>query len=162
MELKTSYFCSLHKQFNTAIEHKILIGRLEKIHFPKLSLYNLDAKIDTGAYTSSLHCHHITTKESTEATLVRFFVLDPDHPVYENRPFEIPVHKIKNVKSSNGIVEERVIIKQKIEIAGKSYTIDLSLTNRAEMKYPVLLGRRFLNKKFIVDVSKKYVFKQTQ
>jgi len=108
LELKTSYFCSLHKQVNTTIEHKILIGRLEKIHFPKLSLYNLDAKIDTGAYTSSLHCHHITTKESTEATLVRFFVLDPDHPEYENRPFEIPVHKIKNVKSSNGIIEERV------------------------------------------------------
>lgn len=122
-----------------------------------MSLYNLDAKIDTGAYTSSLHCHHITTKESNGLTIVHFFVLDPDHPEYENRPFEIPVHKIKNVKSSNGLTEERVVIKQKIEIAKKSYTIDLSLTNRTEMKYPVLLGRRFLNQKFIVDVSIKYL-----
>jgi len=94
-------------------------------------------------------------------TVVRFFVLDPDHPEYENRPFEIPVHKVKSVKSSNGITDERVVIKQKIEIAGRSYAIDLSLTNRAEMRYPVLLGRRFLNKKFIVDVSTKYLFKQS-
>lgn len=93
--------------------------------------------------------------------IVRFFVLDPDHPEYESLPFEIPVHKVKNVKSSNGITEERVVINQKIEIAGKSYAIDLSLTNRAEMRYPVLLGRRFLNKKFIVDVSTKYLFKQS-
>lgn len=120
----------------------------------------MDAKIDTGAYTSSLHCHHITTNESKGVSLVRFFVLDPDHPEYENKPFEIPVYKIKNVKSSNGIIQERVVIKQKIEIAGKSYTINLSLTNRAEMRYPVLLGRRFLNEKFIVDVSKKFLFNQ--
>lgn len=64
------------------------------------------------------------------------------------------------MKSSNGITEERVVIKQKIEIAGESHAIDLSLTNRAEMKYPVLLGRRFLKEKFIVDVSKKYIFKK--
>lgn len=93
-------------------------------------------------------------------TFVRFFVLDPEHPEYENRAFEIPVHKVKNVKSSNGITERRVVIKQKIEIAGKSYVINLSLTNRAEMRYPVLLGRRFLNEKFIVDVSKKFIFNQ--
>lgn len=89
-----------------------------------------------------------------------FYVLDPEHPEYENRPFEIPVHKVKNVKSSNGIAEERVVIKQRIEIANKSIKLDLSLTNRAEMRYPVLLGRRFLNKKFIVDVSKKYLYNQ--
>ncbi len=89
-----------------------------------------------------------------------FYVLDPEHPEYENRPFEIPVHKVKNVKSSNGIAEERVVIKQRIEIANKSFKLDLSLTNRAEMRYPVLLGRRFLNKKFIVDVSKKYLYNQ--
>ena len=158
MKLKTPYFVIYFKRFKTIIDKKILIGRLEKIHLPELSLYNLDAKIDTGAYTSSLHCHHINTYKNNELTLVRFFVLDPDHPEYENRPFEIPVHKIKSVKSSNGISEERVVIKQKVEIAGKSYTIDLSLTNRVEMKYPLLLGRRFLNKKFIVDVSKKYLF----
>jgi hypothetical protein len=91
---------------------------------------------------------------------VSFYVLDPEHPEYENRPFEIPVHKVKNVKSSNGIAEERVVIKQRIEIANKSFKLDLSLTNRAEMRYPVLLGRRFLNKKFIVDVSKKYLYNQ--
>jgi hypothetical protein len=91
---------------------------------------------------------------------VSFYVLDPEHPEYENRPFEIPVHKVKNVKSSNGIAEERVVIKQRIEIANKSIKLDLSLTNRAEMRYPVLLGRRFLNKKFIVDVSKKYLYNQ--
>lgn len=124
-------------------------------------MFSLNAKIDTGAYTSSLHCHDIAIKESSGLTMVRFFVLDPAHPEYEHRPFDVPVHKIKKVKSSNGISEKRVIIKQKIEIANRSYTIDLSLTNRSEMRYPILIGRRFLRNKFIVDVSKKFLSNPT-
>jgi len=139
---------------------KIVIGRIEKINLPNLSLFNLDAKIDTGAYTSSLHCHKITTKLVDDKLWVYFCVLDPDHPEYEERSFSCPVHKIKNVKSSNGVIEERVIIKQKVSFFGKKGEIQLSLTNRAEMKYPVLIGRRFLADKYIVDVSQKYIYKK--
>lgn len=138
-----------------------IIGRLEKIDLPGLSLTDLDAKIDTGAYTSSLHCHNIDLFNRDGEKRVQFYVLDPEHPEYENKKFICPVHKIKNVKSSNGITEERVIIKQKSVFNGQNFTIQLSLTNRSEMKYPVLIGRRFLKNRFIVDVSKKYLTNRT-
>lgn len=138
---------------------KTVIGRIEKIDLPELSLFNLDAKIDTGAYTSSLHCHKITTKRVNNKLWAFFFVLDPDHPEYEEKPYESPVYKVKKVKSSNGIIEERVIIKQKATFFGKKGDIQLSLTDRTEMKYPVLIGRRFLSNKYVVDASIKYLFK---
>lgn len=138
---------------------KKIIGRIEKIDLPNLSLFNLDAKIDTGAYTSSLHCHEVERFVKEGQNWVKFYVLDPDHPEYEEKTYESTIHKIKKVKSSNGQIEERVIIKQKTQFQKYKRTIELSLTNRSEMKYPVLIGRKFLTGSFIVDVSKKYLLK---
>lgn len=138
---------------------KITIGRLEKIDLPELSVFGLDAKVDTGAYTSSLHCHHVHTEYRDDELWVTFYVLDPEHPEYEERYFETPVYSVKKVKSSNGLTEERVIIKQKAVFGGTRRSIELSLTNRADMKYPVLLGRKFLSGRFVVDVSKKHLYK---
>lgn len=138
---------------------KKIIGRIEKIDLPNLSLFNLDAKIDTGAYTSSLHCHEIKQFVKEGLNWVKFYVLDPDHPEYEEKMYESAIHKIKKVKSSNGQIEERVIIKQKTQFQKYKRTIELSLTDRSEMKYPVLIGRKFLTGSFIVDVSQKYLLK---
>ncbi len=140
-------------------KEKKIIGRVEKIDLPHLSLYNLDAKIDTGAYTSSLHCHEIEQFVKEGQNWVKFYVLDPDHPEYDETRHECAIHKLKKVKSSNGQIEERVIIKQKTQFKKYKRTIELSLTNRSEMKYPVLIGRKFLTGNFIVDVSKKYLLK---
>lgn len=138
---------------------KIIIGRLEKIDFPNLNLYQLDAKIDTGAYTSSLHCHKIEIEKRGKREWVHFYVLDPDHPEYESTQYESPVYKIKKVRSSNGQVEERVVIRQKALFFGTKRMIELSLTDRSEMKFPVLIGRKYLSHNFIVDVSKKFLYK---
>lgn len=89
---------------------------------------------------------------------MRFHILDPSHPEYRNQPFESPVFKIKKIRSSNGIVAERVIIKQKAQFCGESRTIQLSLSDRSSMKYPVLIGRRFISERYLVDVSKKFLY----
>ncbi len=136
---------------------KLIIGRIEKIDFPEFSISNLDAKIDTGAYTSSLHCHHIVPIDKNGEEWVQFIVLDPNHPEYEENPFSCPLHKVRKVKSSNGQIQERYTIKRKVRFFGKIRTIELTLTDRSEMKFPVLLGRKFLTNKFLVDVSKKYL-----
>ncbi|MFO7799703.1 ATP-dependent zinc protease [Rhodohalobacter sp.] len=139
---------------------KFIIGRLEKIDFPEFSISNLEAKIDTGAYTSSLHCHHLEQIKSNGENWVQFILLDPKHPEYEKNPFSAPIHKIRKVKSSNGQIQERFTIKRKIRFFGKIHTIELTLTDRSEMKFPVLIGRKFLSNKFLVDVSKKYLTQQ--
>lgn len=138
---------------------KIIIGRHEKISLPGLSVYNLDAKVDTGAYTSSLHCHSVKTEQRKNGLWVAFCVLDPTHPEYENKRYEAPVFNLKKIKSSNGLIQERVIIKQECLFWGFRKKIELSLADRSDMKYPVLLGRKFLSGKFIVDVSQKYLYK---
>ena len=131
-----------------------IIGRVEHVSFPEWNLYDLDAKIDTGAYTSSLHCHHI---EKTGDTTIRFNLLDPTHEIYNEKLFELPIYKEKTVKSSNGITEQRFIVKTRMQLMKQLYDVELSLTDRSEMTYPVLLGRKLLRGRFLVDVSSKYL-----
>ena len=128
-----------------------VIGRIEKVDIPDWNISGIDAKIDTGAYTSSLHCHHIAP---TIDHKIRFNLLDPSHPDYNEKMIELPIHKIKSVKSSNGKSEERFIIMATIVLAGKVLEAQFSLTDRSSMRYPLLIGRRLLKNRFIVDVSK--------
>ncbi len=137
-----------------------VIGRLECVDFPDWNLFGIDAKIDTGAYTSSLHCHHIKSYKKDDKDFVKFNLLDPSHDTYNDKLFKMPVHRTKSVKSSNGSIEERFIVKTKVKIFDRLLTAELSLTDRSEMKYPVLLGRKLINGRFLVDVSKKYVTKK--
>jgi hypothetical protein len=131
------------------------IGRTERADIPEWELFDLKAKIDTGAYTSSLHCHHIEQKEKDGRTMVCFNLLDPSHEIYNEKLFEWPVHKSKKVKSSNGVSEERIIVKTTLRLAGRAFNAELSLTDRSEMRHPLLIGRKFLKKRFLVDVNRK-------
>lgn len=130
-----------------------VIGRLEPIDFPEWDLFGIEAKIDTGAYTSSLHCHHIEAIEKDHKPYVKFNLLDPSHEIYNDKLFKLPIYKKKTIKSSNGSTEERYIIKTVIRIAGLDLNIELSLADRSEMRYPVLIGRKLLNGHFLVDAS---------
>lgn len=133
-----------------------IIGRVEPISILDLELFDLDAKIDTGAYSNSLHCDDIFVDDSN---FVHFRLLDKIHPSYHNKRVKMPLLKIKSVKSSNGVVQTRASIKVKVEFAGKIYQTVVSLTSRADMKYPMLIGRKFLQNRFLVDVSKKNILK---
>jgi len=134
-----------------------IIGRLEHVDFPQWKFYDIDAKIDTGAYTSSLHCHHIVPIEKEGEPHVRFNLLDPSHETYNDKLFELPVYRKKTIKSSNGSTENRFVIKTDITIGGQTFEAQFSLTDRSEMRYPVLIGRKLLNNNFLVDVSKKFI-----
>lgn len=132
-----------------------VIGRTELVDIPEWELYELTAKVDTGAYTSSLHCHHIQPVKKDDKQFVRFKLLDPSHDIYNDKSFELPVYKTKKVKSSNGQIEERFIVKTNILLAGEEITAQFSLTDRSEMRYPLLIGRKLLRGRFLVDVQRK-------
>lgn len=127
--------------------HRQVIGRLVRVSFASFGLTNELAKVDTGAYTSSIHCEQVSIEG--EEVLVWM----TPQAMKENKPLRFPLLKTKNVKSSNGAVEHRPIIETVVHILGKEYPIQCSLTNRSKMKHRVLLGRRFLKHNFIVDVS---------
>ncbi len=128
------------------------IGWKETIDLPILGIYGLPAKIDTGARTSVLHCSHIRLVKKGRKRYVEFRPLDER---FEHQPnaYIFPFHSERRIKNSFGQEENRYIINTTISLFNTFYEIELSLRNRASMEFPVLLGRSFIRKKFIVDVS---------
>lgn len=130
---------------------KRTIGRTDKIDFPEWGLMDIDAKIDSGAYTSSVHCENIDAYYLNEAHHVRFTVYDEGKPIVQ----ECKVFASKQVKNSFGQTEYRYSIKTTICLFKKNYLIELALTDRSSMKYPVLLGRKVLRDRFVIEVTKQ-------
>lgn len=126
---------------------KNLIGRVDKIDFPEFELFDMPVKIDTGAYGSSIHCHR-WEEVHTDAGDFLYFWLEPDGPTFKTKTYTTKV-----VKSSTGIAEERFVIQTTLVIFAEHHSIHMSLTNRSDMKFPVLLGRTLLSGNFIVDTA---------
>jgi len=129
---------------------KILIGRKETANLPTFGLIGKTVKIDSGAYTSSIDIERIRREGD-----VLYVLFDK-----ENDEIEFKDYKVKVIKSSNGLAQERYIIKGKIHLGNKIYNTQFSLTDRSGMRYPILIGRRLLNKKFIIDTSKAYLLEE--
>lgn len=129
--------------------NKLIIGRTDKADFPLLGFENIDVKIDTGAYTSSIHCNHIREEDN----ILCCTFLDPQHPIYNGREMEFSAYDMTAVKSSNGEIQSRYVVETKIEIFNKLHKITLTLSSREDMRFPILLGRKFLTNKYIVDTS---------
>ncbi|HLT32765.1 MAG TPA: RimK/LysX family protein [Aquaticitalea sp.] len=128
---------------------KKVIGRIDKADFPTLDLFDIDIKIDTGAYTSSIHCHKMMVVDDV---LICLFY-DESHPHYNGKEIRFKEFSMAKVKSSNGLVQKRYKVKTSIVLFEKKYAISMTLSTRDDMKYPILIGRKFLSKKFIVDVN---------
>jgi hypothetical protein len=134
---------------------KQIIGWTVMVDLPRLRLNRIIAKIDTGANYCTLHCHRIEIKEKKGEKILCFNLLDPTHPGYKDKTFRFPDFIEKSIKNSFGDSENRFLIKTSIRIEGRRINTWISLTHRGNMKYPMLLGRKILRNKFIVDVSTK-------
>lgn len=133
-----------------------VIGRTDVIDMPELGLHDVDAKIDTGAYTSSIHCSRIRLKKDADGTEMITFTI-PGSKLHEKglQHFKVKQYEERNIRSSNGEIQKRYVIKTQIILFGRKIRAEFSLANRSSMKYPVLLGRKLLQGRFIVDVGKK-------
>jgi hypothetical protein len=135
-------------------KRKPTLGRKDKADFPEFELHDLDVKVDTGAYTSAIHCHHIETIKQAGQRVIRFRLLDPSHPQYEAQTYSTADFEERVIKNSFGKSERRYVIQTQIRLFSDTYPIELSLSERGEMKYPVLLGRKLLQGHFVIDVAK--------
>ena len=133
---------------------KRIIGRKDKADFPGLGIENIAIKIDTGAYTSSIHCTKIREEKEDGVWKIKFNLLDDSHPAYNNKEYVFAEYEEKIVKNSFGTSEKRYVIQTTIILFQELHTIDLTLSERGEMKYPVLIGRKLLNRRFLVDTQK--------
>ena len=141
----------------SAPKPKAIVGWREWVALTELGGAVVKAKVDTGARTSAIHAYRISTYESDGLTIARFQI----HPVQKRkRPVlavEAPVVDIRHVRSSNGSVEERLGVRTPIEMGQHRFSIDLTLTNRDEMGFRMLLGRSALKRRFLVDPGRSYV-----
>lgn len=136
------------------MSNKLTIGRTEVVDLPELGLFNINSKIDTGAATSVLHCEDFFIFEKNEKRYIQCS-FNSDSESSENSSLVFPIYSERVVKSSFGQSETRFIFITKIKMFEQLYDIKLSLRDRSDMVYPMLLGRNFINGKFLVDVSKK-------
>lgn len=120
---------------------KAVIGRREMVTLPDLNLH-LCCKADTGARTSALHAEDIETSEDEHGQLWVSFVTHsggPDSPAHK---FNVHLHDRRRVTSSNGRSEWRYVIRTPIQLGDLNFSIELTLTDRSNMRHPMLLGRR--------------------
>jgi len=125
-------------------------GICEHVSIPKLGLINILAKVDTGAYSGALHCSKIkeVIRKSDGKRILRFTPSDDQSMVIEIGKFARSY-----VRSSTGHRVKRYLFDTDIVIKGVAYKIRIGLSNRADMNYEILLGRRFLcDNNILVDV----------
>ena len=131
---------------------KTVIGWSEYVAFPDWGIDRLPAKVDTGARTSALHVENLQLLDSRH---VRFeVVLSRKH---SHRRVQVCAEVLKwaRVRSSTGHYHTRCFVRTRIRIGPVEKVIELSLASRERMLYRMLLGRKALEKDFLVDVSKR-------
>jgi len=133
---------------------KTTIGTLDKIDLPSFGLYDIPCKIDTGANTSAIHCHSVKLVEKEGEQWLSFHLLDPTHSEYNNQKFWTQQFGETIVKSSFGQKVYRYVIRTEVVLFGETFSADFTLADRENMKYPILLGKKLLKNRFVVDVAK--------
>lgn len=133
-----------------------ILGRKEWVALPELGLLAVKAKVDTGARTSALHADDIEAFGPDGQRMVRFTVhplpLRPDIAV----ACSASVFDEREVTSSNGEKERRIIIQTRLKVGEREWPIEVGLTNRLAMTYRMLLGRQAIPADFMIDPASSY------
>ena len=134
------------------------VGWKEWVALPELGISSIKAKVDTGARTSALHTYKIETFYQDEKEFIRFWI----HPFQRDQEKSVccvaEVLDKRVVKDSGGHAEERYVIETKLLIGKLLFPIELTLTNREDMLFRMLLGRTALGScNMIVDPASSYL-----
>ncbi|MDD9959429.1 MAG: 30S ribosomal protein S6--L-glutamate ligase [Gammaproteobacteria bacterium] len=136
---------------------KIIVGSEEWVSMPMLGIPLIKVRVDSGAKTSSLHAFNIKGFKRSGAPWVSFEV----HPLQNNRRIitrhETEVIDRRTVRSSSGVSEKRYVIRVLLQLAGQSWDIEVTLTNRDAMGYRMLLGREAMEGRILVDPSSNFL-----
>jgi len=136
---------------------KLKAGALELCALPELGIENLHIRVDSGAATSSLHVDNIQEFTRNGRNWVSFDLHPDVHNVEKVTRTTVRIKGRKKVKSSSADTEKRVVITTPIQLGGRELPIKLTLTDRSEMTYLMLLGREAMAGRIIVDPEFDYL-----
>jgi hypothetical protein len=136
---------------------KKAIGWREWIACPDLGIDKIKAKVDTGARSSSLHAFHVRVFQKDGRDYVQFSV----HPIQRNTKqtieAEAEVLEFREVRSSNGHISRRPVIQTTVKWMDQCWPIEVTLANRDEMGFRMLLGREAVRSRFLVDPGRSFL-----
>ncbi len=140
---------------------RLIVGALEVCSLPDLGIHNLEVRVDTGAKTSSLHADNVRKFIRKGRPWVSFDIHPDAYHVEDLIACESPLRDIRSIKSSNGQSEERYVIETPMLLGERTWVIELTLTNRAEMKFAMLLGRQGMSNQILVDPSQNFLLQSS-
>ena len=141
------------------------LGWREWVALPGLSVIAVKAKVDTGARSSSLHAEDIEIFESDGRKVVRFSLgggkrTGKLREASEGQRIEVPLHELRWITSSNGTRQKRPVIRTELSLGGQMWLVDISLSPRGAMGFPMLVGREAIRGRFVVDPGRSYRAKE--
>ncbi|MGO2746850.1 ATP-dependent zinc protease family protein [Microbacterium sp.] len=134
-----------------------LTGWREWVSLPDAGVDWIKAKIDTGARTSSLHAFDIVELEREDESWVRFRVNPWQDTDADATIVECPIHDRREIRSSSGHTQVRLVVLLAIRLAGQLIVSEVTLSNRDEMGFRMLIGREALRRGFIVDPARSFL-----
>lgn len=139
------------------MKEKLTVGWREMLSLPNLGIDKIKAKIDTGARTSCLHAFKVESFHKGDTLWVRFWI----HPIQHNSEVEVvceaKVMDERTVRDSGGHEESRYVIESEVNIGGQQWPIEITLTNRENMAFRMLLGRTAMNNRIVVDPAESFL-----
>lgn len=132
-------------------------GWREWVGLPELGVDWIKAKVDTGARSSALHAHDVVVVERDGASWASFEVHPWQRSAIDARRVELPIVDHRIVRSSTGHEEQRWVVRTPIRIVGLELDAELTLTNRDEMGFRMLVGRAAIRGHVLVDPGRSYL-----
>lgn len=137
--------------------HGIILGEVESVTIDSIK-QSFDARVDTGAATSSLNAVDIEQFERNGKNWVRFHLSDGTKDPSETNWIEAPIVRFVKIRqSTTEEVERRAVVELWVRLGKIHEKAQFTLADRSQMSHPVLLGREFIRDIAVVDVSKKYI-----
>lgn len=130
----------------------IIIGRTASAAFPAEGIRNVPVKIDTGADSSSIWASNL---QMSADGVLHFNLFGEESPYYSGKRHNVRHYSASLIRSSNGTAQVRYKVLLSIELEGRRIRAAFTLADRSKNTYPVLVGCTLLNKKYLVDVSKR-------
>ncbi len=137
-------------------KEKKIIGWREWVKLPDLGVSKIKAKVDTGARSSSLHAFDMQVYKKSGRDYVKFKIHPNQRSADHTKTCNAKVFEFRKVKSSNGQSELRPVIITDLHLLGETWPIEVTLTNRDEMGFRMLLGRESFRRNFLVDAGRSF------
>lgn len=137
--------------------NKLVIGNLETCNLPDLGITDLQVRVDTGAKTSALHVDKLERVKIDGKPYIEFDLHPDIYNLEQVCRCSAPIYDTRKIKSSNGDVEQRYVIQTRFQLGEHIWPIEITLSNRQDMTYLMLLGRQGMGEKVLVDPAQSFL-----